>query len=334
MSSTLGKNIRLTLFGGGKDAAVGMTLDGLPIGIVPDLPKGEYKILSGMHGDKLNGTPLTVLFPAASVAQLQDIVSADIIRPGMGDLGEYKLSGGKLSLASGEHTLRNHTAPLLFAAQLLTQLLSEKKIVAAAHILRLGEVEDDPLEHPETQCPFIRKGELPVIDKRKEMLMKLCIAKAQSEQDTLGGQIEAVVFGLPAGVGAPLFDGIKSQLSAALFALPDVTAVEFGIGCDAATYKGSDYNDMPYIDTTVGSIRTQTNHCGGAESNMTNGMPLVIKVTFAPSPIIGKAQATVHRTEQRNTTLPPYKAPQTCTLKEMCGAVTALLALTIIDQLH
>jgi len=339
MSSTLGNNVQLSLFGDSANATAGITIQGLPAGFTPDrtalsAAAGEHKVLSGMHGGQLSGTPLTVLFPTAKVPKLRDATAEDVIRPGMGDLGEYRKSGGNLAVRGGGHLLQG--APLQFAGELMQQILSEKKIELLAHISRIGEIEDTPFDNlsaPKELRLAIEKGELPVIDKRKEMLMKLSIVKTQSEQDTLGSQVEAAILGLPAGVGDPIFAGLKSKLSAALFALPYVTAVEFGEGIKAAEYTGSGFNDLPFVDTVSGQIRTDTNHCGGIEGNMSNGMPVIVKVTFAPSPAIGKAQSTLHRSKQHSATLPPYENVETCNPKYNCQLVKAILAFTIVDLL-
>ncbi len=340
MSSTYGKHITLSLFGDGASSAVGAVIEGLPTGFAPDINKlkavSEYKIVSGMHSDKLSGTPLCVLFPAACSVKLVDTVSKDVMRPGFGDLGEYKKSGGKMVTRNGHHTAALLESALLFAGELAAQILEQKRINIYSHILQLGEVVEQSFEEfarIEDALPALQKGELPVIDKRKEMLMKLAIAKAQGDGDTLGGKIELTVTGLSAGVGDPVFAGLKSRLSEMLFSLPRVTALEFGKGTAAAQMCGSSFNDLPFMDPTQGKVVTKTNHSGGIEGNMSTGMPLMLTVTFAPSPAIGKAQPTVHRSEQRPTTLPPFEAPPASEMKTQCALTRAAAALTIIDIL-
>ena len=340
MSSAFGKKVTLSLFGDGASSAVGVTIDGLPAGFAPDIARlkshGEYKIVSGIHSDKLSGTPLCVLFPAAAEPKLAETVSRDILRPGFGDLGEYKKSGGRMVIRNGHHNARLLERAVLFAGELAAQLLEEKKIRIYAHILQLGEVTEQSFEdfaRIEDALPALRKGELPVIDKRKEMLMKLAIAKAQGDGDTLCGKIEIQITGLPAGVGDPVFAGLKSRLSEAIFALPRVTALEFGKGVGAAVMSCSAFNDLPFMDPTCGKVVTKTNNAGGIDGNMSTGMPVLLTATFAPSPAIGKPQPTVHRSEQRAVTLPPFEAPNPCDPKDKCALTRAAAALTIIDTI-
>ncbi|MBQ6948038.1 MAG: chorismate synthase, partial [Clostridia bacterium] len=161
----------------------------------------------------------------------------------------------------------------------------------------------------------------------------LKLAQTENAADTVGGQIEAAALGLPAGLGDPIFGGINAKLSALLFSLPRVTAVEFGAGVAGGLMNGSAYNDIPFVDTLKGQISTKSNHCGGLQGGITNGMPLVVRVTFAPSPTIGLKQSTVHRSEQRDVTIPPFTKVQTCDLVEMSALVKAAVAITIVDIL-
>ena len=341
MSSTYGKNISLSLFGDGASSAVGAVIEGFPAGFAPDTEKlksiGEYKIISGMYCEKLSGTPLCVLFPNKSSLKLSDTVPEDVIRPGFGDLGEFKKSDGNMATRNGHHSAELLERALLFAGELAAQLLEKKHIRIYSHILQLGQISDQSFEEfgrIEDALIALSKGELPVIDKRKEMLMKLAIAKTEAEGDTLGGKIELTVTDISAGVGEPIFAGMKSRLSETLFSLPRVTALEFGKGTSAATMNGSNYNDLPYMDPTQGKVVTQTNHSGGIEENMSTGMPLLLSISFAPSPAIAKEQPTVHRSEHRSATLPPFDAPPACDLKSKCALVRAAVAFTIIDILN
>lgn len=338
MSSIIGNRFTLSLFGDGNEDVVGAVIEGLPVGFAPDTAKltGEYKILSGMHKGKCTGTPLCVLFPTPTKPSLSEKTVEDVIRPGFDDLGEYKKSGGKMERRNGHHNTSLLQKAILFAGALAEQLLKEKNVHVYSHILQVGQICDQSFEgvaRIEDVLPALSKGELPVMDKRKEMLMKLAITKANADGDTLGGKIEATVLGLDAGIGAPIFAGLKSRLSEMLFSLSGATALEFGKGVGAAEMCGSEYNDLPFMDTMQGKVVTKTNHCGGIEGGMSNGMPLLLTVTFAPSPVIAKFQSTVHRSEQRNVTLPPFESADSEHLKTKCALVRSAIALTIIDTL-
>lgn len=340
MSSHYGNKFTISLFGDGSGDGTGMIIEGLPIGMPLDTAlltrqAGTHKIISGMQDGKASGTPLTVTFPSVPSPKTDPPIPPRVLRPGFADMGEYKRAGGHPELRGGGHLAEQGIQPLLFAGALAEQLLQSKKIQIPGHIYSIGEVQDQSFEtvaEPE-RLPEQIKGDLPVLDKRKEMLMKLKIAQTEAAGDTIGGQIEGAILGLPAGWGDPLFAGLGSKLSSLLFSLPRVTAVEFGAGCAAGLMNGSAYNDIPFVDTLKGQISTRTNHCGGVQGGISNGMPILVRVTFAPAPAIAQKQSTVHRSEQRDMTLPPFVQPDPCDLSTMCRLVKAALAITIVDIL-
>ena len=340
MSSVIGKKFTVSIFGDARGEGVGVTIEGLPMGLPiqeNDLIAriGKFKILSGTYAGKTTGTPLTAIFPPRPLPETETEISPNVLRPGFPDIGEYKKAGGQTAQRAGGHYAEQGVTPLLFAGILAEQLLKTKKIRIASHIFSIGEVQDESFEdlvEPERKIELI-KGELPTLDRRKEMLMKLKIAQTENNGDTVGGQIETMVLGLSAGIGEPIFGSMNSKLATTLFALPRVAAVEFGAGCNSGLMNGSVYNDSPFVDTLKGQISTRTNHCGGIQGGITNGMPLVLRVTFTPSPAIAKKQATVQRSEQRDIVLPPFVSPVTCDLPEMCKLVQAAVAITIVDEL-
>lgn len=340
MSSHYGNKFAISLFGDAESSGIGVIIEGLPVGLSLDTAAltqqvGPFKILSGVHNGKTGGTPLTALFPPTSAPETDMPVPVQVLRPGFADIGEYKKSGAHPELRGGGHLAEQAITPILFAGALAEQLLKTRHIDVYSHIFSIGEVQDESYEavaEPERVLGEI-KGELPVMDKRKEMLMKLKIAQTENAGDTVGGQIEAAVLRLPAGLGDPIFAGLKSKISALLFSLPRVTAVEFGTGTGSSLMNGSAYNDIPFVDTLKGQISTRTNHCGGVQGGISNGMPLLVRATFAPSPAVAVKQPTVHRSEQRDVTLPPFVGVQACDMPTMCKLVKAALAITIVDTL-
>ena len=133
----------------------------------------------------------------------------------------------------------------------------------------------------------------PVIDDAAGESMQEAIREAREDQDSVGGSIECVVAGLPAGLGAPDYgkngEGIFSQY---LFSVPGVKAVAFGAGVAFSLMRGSEAND-PFVKKD-GAIVTKTNHAGGLNGGITNGMPVVFEVTMRPTPSIGLPQETVN----------------------------------------
>ena len=121
--------------------------------------------------------------------------------------------------------------------------------------------------------------------------MKAAVRAAAAEGDSVGGILETAVLGLPAGAGEPFFDSAESVLSHLLFSIPAVKGVEFGDGFALADQKGSGANDP--LAVQGGRVVTLTNHNGGINGGITNGMPLVFRAAYKPTPSIYKAQHTV-----------------------------------------
>ena len=139
------------------------------------------------------------------------------------------------------------------------------------------------------------------------------------------------MLGLPAGLGGPLFDGLESRLSAALFAIPAVKGVDFGSGFDAARLRGSENND-PFAPEN-GQVITTTNHCGGILGGISTGMPLEIRVAVKPTPSIALPQRSVDLKTMTPTTLQITGRHDPCIVPRAVPCVEAAAALVLCDAL-
>ena len=135
------------------------------------------------------------------------------------------------------------------------------------------------------------KENLPVIKNGIAKDMENLILEASSNQDSVGGIIEAAAINLPVGIGDPFFDSVESVISQLLFSIPAVKGVEFGVGFDITKLYGSEANDEMFIED--GKVKTYTNNNGGVLGGITNGMPLVFRIAVKPTPSISKTQRTV-----------------------------------------
>ena len=161
--------------------------------------------------------------------------------------------------------------------------------------------------------------------------MARAILQAKDQGDSLGGVIQCRVLGLPAGLGGPLFDGLESRLSAALFAIPAVKGVDFGSGFDAARLRGSENNDPFALET--GRVVTATNHCGGILGGISTGMPLEIRVAVKPTPSIALPQRSVDLKAMTPTTLQITGRHDPCIVPRAVPCVEAAAALVLCDAL-
>lgn len=143
--------------------------------------------------------------------------------------------------------------------------------------------------------------------------------------------VECAVFGVPAGVGDPMFDGIENRLAQIIFGIPAVKGLEFGNGFEAAELTGSQNNDAFYLDN--GQVKTRTNNCGGILGGISNGMPITFRVAFKPTPSIAKEQDSINLCTMEETKLIVPGRHDPCIVPRALPVVEAAAALAIYDIL-
>ena len=303
--------MRYTIFGESHGPAIGVVLEGVPPGLELDLeamahelvrrspkPDGlstarresdEVHILSGLFEGKTTGTPLTLVIQNSDQHSTDYDALRYTPRPSHGDYAGFMASKGCLDYRGGGHFSGRLTAPLVAAGAVAKQLLAQRGVWTAAHISSIYGVLDRTWEDPEELRAASEKP-FPALDDAKGQEMKNAILEAKEGQDSVGGSIECVVCGLPAGLGAPDFgrnvEGIFSQY---LFAVPAVKAVAFGAGVGFSYMRGTEANDPLVVRD--GKVVTRTNWAGGVNGGITNGMPIVFEVTLRPTPSIALPQA-------------------------------------------
>ena len=161
--------------------------------------------------------------------------------------------------------------------------------------------------------------------------MREQIEKARAELDSVGGIVECAVIGVPAGVGDPMFDGVENRLAQALFGIPAVKGVEFGAGFAVANMRGSESNDSFAVEN--GQIVTTTNNSGGILGGITNGMPIVFRLAFKPTPSIAKKQQTVNIKTLEQTEIEIVGRHDPCVAVRAVPVCEAVAAIVILDML-
>ena len=193
-----------------------------------------------------------------------------------------------------------------------------------ARIVRVGGIEDTAaFDAPVGEKPF------PVVSDDAGEQMRQAILAAKAEGDSLGGVIECCVEGLPAGLGAPMFDGMENRIAQIVFGIPAVKGVEFGAGFAAAELRGSENNDAFRVEN--GRVVTETNHCGGILGGITNGMPLVFRAAFKPTPSIARPQRSVALSRMEDTTLAVEGRHDPCIVPRAVPCIEAAAAIAVLD---
>lgn len=330
MKNTFGNAVSVTLFGESHGPSIGCVIDGLAPGLpvdeayIADLlskrrPAGaistarqeadRFVIESGVYNGKTTGTPVCIRIPN------EDTRSGDysrMARPGHADYTANCKFHGYEDYRGGGHFSGRITAALVAAAGIVIPALENKGITIKTYIHRLAGVPGDG-----TACVTA------------EMEARILSAKASG--DSVGGVLETTVTGMPAGVGEPWFDSVESMLSHALFSIPAVKGVEFGDGFAMAERFGSECNDPLIIKN--GAVVTQTNHNGGINGGITNGMPLVFRCAVKPTPTIGKPQNSIDLETGSEAVMQGKGRHDPCIVHRAAVVVEAVTALTLCDLL-
>ncbi len=358
MSGIWGRNIKLSIFGESHGPAIGITIDGLPPGLTLDMDYiafemrrrapgrnelstsrvegDDFEILSGYFQNKTTGTPLTAIIRNKDSRSKDYEAIRDKIRPGHADFtGHIKYSGHE-DYRGGGHFSGRLTAPLVFAGAIAKQILEAKGIDIGSHIKSIGEIED-PYFHPtyieSDQLVKLKEEDFPVLDKIRGIEMQKLIKKVREEEDSIGGIVECAVINLPPGIGSPFFDSLESVISSLLFSIPGLKGLEFGAGFPISRMQGSQANDQYYIDEEE-KIRTYSNNNGGILGGISNGMPLIFRAAFKPTPSIGKKQRTVDISKGENIELVIRGRHDPCIVLRALPVVEAVAAIAIWDVIQ
>lgn len=352
MKNILGNNLTVTLFGESHGTAIGAVLDGVTPGLAVDtqniknmlnLRKGlseistprreedSFEILSGVFEGKTTGTPLCIVIKNEDTRSADYSLTKDLARPSHADFTANCKYGGFHDYRGGGHFSGRITAPLVALAGIIIPALEKKGIYIGSHISECAGLKDKEFCDISSDIKALKAKEFAVLDDNIGEEMIEVIKQAKAEGDSVGGAVETAVVGVPAGVGEPWFDSVESMLSHALFSVPAVKGVEFGAGFGFAKMKGSLANDN--FKTENGEIVTETNNSGGINGGITNGMPIVFRTAFRPTPTISKPQNTVNMATVENAVLEAKGRHDPCIVHRAKVVVDSVTALVIADML-
>ena len=356
MASMIGKNIKIAVFGQSHSKAIGVTVDGLPAGLAIDMDElknfmgrrapgqnaysttrkeaDQPEFLSGLVDGVTCGAPLCAVIPNKDTRSTDYENLKNIPRPGHADYPAQVKFQGFQDVAGGGHFSGRLTAPLCVAGNICMQALRERGIHVAAHIYRIGHVQDRPANMTDLcQEELLQVGEkeFPVLEDDRGVQMQRVIARAKEHLESVGGVIECVITGVPAGVGSPMFDGVENRLAAAIFGIPAVKGLEFGSGFGCVNMTGSQNNDSYRIDE--GKVVTTTNHNGGILGGISTGMPIVFRVAVKPTSSIGQVQDSIRMREMEETKLVVKGRHDPCIVPRAVPCVEAIAAATIYDMI-
>ncbi len=355
MSSEFGTVLKISVFGQSHGRAIGVTIDGLPAGEAIDLEalqafldrrrpgtsplstlrqEGDRpEFLSGLENGVTCGAPLCAVIYNSDQRSGDYQELRDKPRPSHADYPAWVKWGGQADMRGGGHFSGRLTAPLCIAGGIAQQILARRGIYIGAHLAAVGTVDDAPFPlspSPELLRTVSAKA-FPVLDDAAGQRMQALILEAREQQDSVGGIVECAAIGLPAGLGEPMFGGVENRLAAALFGIPAVKGVEFGLGFGSARLHGSENNDPFAMED--GRVVTTSNRAGGILGGITTGMPVTFRAALKPTPSISRPQHTVSLSAGTDAQLTIRGRHDPCIAHRAVPVVEAVAAAVLLDML-
>lgn len=349
--NSLGKEFVVTIFGESHGKCVGIVVDGCPAGLslieadvqreldrrIPRKPgltstrieEDKVEILSGTFNGFTTGAPIAMMTKNKDMDSEPYERIKDIPRPGHADYPARLRYGGFNDYRGGGRFSGRITVGLVMAGAIAKKLLARTGIEVLAHSLSIGEVTSKrDLNYEELRAmPYTNP--VRCADPDVAGSMEKAILQAADQGDSLGGVVRVVAYGVPPGIGEPLFDSLDSELAKALFCVPAVKGVEFGSGFAASRSKGSENNDSLVV--TGGEVKFATNRAGGVLGGLSTGQEIVAKVAFKPTPSIRMKQRSVNLRSMEATELELSGRHDPCVVPKAVPVVEATASIVLTD---
>ncbi len=352
MTNTIGKIFSITSFGSSHGKALGAVVDGCPANlelseddIQIELNKrrpgtsalttsrkegDKIEIVSGIFEGKTDGTPITGIVYNTNQKSKDYSNIKSTPRPGHGDFcwmekyGIYDYNGG--GRGSGRITIGH-----VIGGAIAKKLLNTQGIEIVSHVVQIGDIKAKNIDY-ENLKESIKKNNVKCGDEEAAKLMEELILSKKQEGDSVGGIVETIATGVPAGLGEPVFGKLDGDLAQILMSINAVKGVEIGLGFESAKSTASEINDEFHYDED-NSIKTKTNNSGGILGGMSNGMPIVSRIAVKPTPSISKIQNTIDLEREENTTIEISGRHDPCICPRVTAVAESATAIILADHM-
>ena len=351
MSSQFGHLFRISTFGESHGGGVGVVIDGCPPRIplseadiqvdlnrrrpgqseivTPRDESDECRILSGVFEGQTLGTPICVLVMNKDARPEAYREMETAFRPSHADF-TYQAKYGIRNWQGGGRASARETIGRVAAAAVAKAVLSSiaPKLEIVAYVRSIHEIEAavDPetVTLAQVESNIVRCPDTPAAER-----MIRFIKQVRSEGDSVGGIVECVARGVPAGWGEPVFDKLEADLAKAMLSLPATKGFEIGSGFAGARQRGSEHNDSFHMEGD--RVRTATNRSGGIQGGISNGETIFFRLAFKPTATIFRPQQTVTTTGEA-AELQARGRHDPCVLPRAVPMVEAMCALVLCDH--
>jgi len=345
-----GKVFTISTYGESHGPAIGVVIDGCPAGLTLDLSKIQdeldrrrpgqsrivtqrkeedtFEILSGVFEGVTQGTPISILIRNRDQRSKDYGHIKDTFRPSHADY-TYHTKYGTRDYRGGGRSSARETAARVAAGAVARQLLETVGISVQAYVSKVGKLVLDKkyteLDLSKTDSNIVRCPDAEMADKMIDL-----ISNIKKKGDTIGGVITAVAQGVPAGLGEPAFDKLHADLAKAMMSINAAKGFEYGSGFAGTDMLGSEHNDA--FEKSGDAVITKTNHSGGIQGGISNGMDINFKVAFKPVATIMSDQDSIDM--DGNTAVVKGKGRHDpCVLPRAVPIVEAMAALVLADHL-
>jgi chorismate synthase len=342
--NSFGKIFTLTSFGESHGVAIGGVIDGVPANFSIDIAKIQneldrrrpgqsnlvtqrkesdtVQLLSGIFEGKTTGSPIGFIIHNENQKSADYEHLKDAFRPSHADFA-YQQKYGYRDYRGGGRSSARETASRVVAGAIAKQFLDSLGIQFSTYVDQIGPIrfendsffENQLIEGNAVRCP----------DEIMATKMSELILETRKKGDTVGGAIRCVINGVPAGLGEPVFDKLHADLGKAMLSINAVKGFEIGSGFDSIAMNGSEHND---IFSSDGS--TKTNHSGGIQGGISNGMPISFRVAFKPVATIMQTQPTIDEVGNE-TEIEGKGRHDACVVPRAVPIVEAMAAMVILD---
>src|SRR5262245_32674491 len=350
MGNTFGQLFRITTWGESHGGGVGVVIDGCPprlrlteADIQPDLDRrrpGQSKIvsprkeadrveiLSGTFEGKTLGTPICLWVRNEDARPEAYTEMATKFRPSHADY-TYQAKFGFRAWPGGGRTSARETIGRVAAGAIAKKILREQHGVEVLSYVKqvqriTAEVNPDKVRFKDIESNIVRCPDI----RAAEKMIRLIEGKRKAG-DTVGGIIEGVARGVPAGWGEPVFDRLEADLAKGMMSLPASKAFEIGSGFGGILMTGMQHNDP--FRARGGKVYTTTNFSGGIQGGISNGQTIFFRVAFKPVATVLREQDTVD-VKLQNTTIKARGRHDPCVLPRAVVMVEAMCALVLVDH--
>ena len=347
--STFGDSFRVMTWGESHGKGIGVVVDGCPAGLplcetdiqalLDRRRPGQSRfttqrdeadaveILSGVFEGRTTGTPISLEVRNTDQRSKDYSAIKDVYRPGHADM-TFDAKYGFRDYRGGGRSSGRETIGRVAAGAIALKLLGSLGIRICAYTKSVGPITVDP-ERFDLKKMWENRLYMP--DEQAAGEAGAYLEEAMARKDSVGGVAECMIFGLPAGVGEPVFDKLDACLAKAILSIGGVKAFEIGDGLQAAKAFGSGNNDPFRLDEN-GQVHKETNHAGGILGGISDGAPVIFRAAIKPTPSIASVQKTVTR-DGREQELEIKGRHDPIIVPRAVVVVEAMAALTVADLL-